>query len=49
MELLTQNWDLSKRLRMPAISRLQKVHNVDLVLQVLKSRGIQLNDEHGES
>ncbi|KAF6274417.1 assembly factor for spindle microtubules [Rhinolophus ferrumequinum] len=47
MELLTQNWDLSKRLRIPAISRLQKVHNVDLVLQVLKSRGIQLNDEHG--
>ncbi|XP_019493535.1 PREDICTED: abnormal spindle-like microcephaly-associated protein [Hipposideros armiger] len=47
MELLTQSWDLSKRLRVPAISRLQKVHNVDLVLQVLRARGIQLNDEYG--
>ncbi|XP_006155520.1 abnormal spindle-like microcephaly-associated protein, partial [Tupaia chinensis] len=49
MELLTQNWDLSKKLRLPAISRLQKMHNVDIVLQVLKSRGIQLNDEHGNT
>ncbi|XP_073904825.1 abnormal spindle-like microcephaly-associated protein isoform X1 [Castor canadensis] len=47
MELLTQNWNLSKKLRIPAISRLQKMHNVDIVLQVLKSRGIQLSDEHG--
>ncbi|EAW91272.1 asp (abnormal spindle)-like, microcephaly associated (Drosophila), isoform CRA_c, partial [Homo sapiens] len=46
MELLTQNWDLSKKLRIPAISRLQKMHNVDIVLQVLKSRGIELSDEH---
>ncbi|XP_012933393.1 abnormal spindle-like microcephaly-associated protein [Heterocephalus glaber] len=49
MELLTQNWDLSKKLRIPAISRLQKMHNVDLVLQILKSRGIQLSDEHGNT
>lgn len=49
MELLTQNWNLSKRLRIPAISRTQKMHNVDIVLQVLKSRGVQLTDEHGES
>jgi abnormal spindle-like microcephaly-associated protein len=48
MELLTQNWNLSKKLRIPAISRLQKMHNVDIVLQVLKSRGIQLSDEHGK-
>ncbi|XP_028918990.1 abnormal spindle-like microcephaly-associated protein, partial [Ornithorhynchus anatinus] len=47
MELLTQNWDLSKKLRIPAISRLQKMHNVDIVLQVLKERGVQLNDERG--
>ncbi|KAM4860799.1 abnormal spindle-like microcephaly-associated protein [Thomomys bottae] len=47
MELLTQNWNLSKKLRIPAISRLQKMHNVDIVLQVLKSRGIELSDEHG--
>lgn len=49
MELLTRNWDLSKQLRIPAISRLQKMHNVDLVLQVLRSRGVPLNDEHGEN
>ncbi|XP_007459726.1 PREDICTED: abnormal spindle-like microcephaly-associated protein homolog isoform X2 [Lipotes vexillifer] len=49
MELLTRNWNLSKKLRIPAISRLQKMHNVDIVLEVLKSRGIQLNDEHGST
>lgn len=49
MELLTQNWDLSKKLRVPAISRLQKIHNIDIVFEVLKSRGIQLNDEHGKN
>ncbi|XP_022434898.1 abnormal spindle-like microcephaly-associated protein isoform X3 [Delphinapterus leucas] len=49
MELLTRNWNLSKKLRIPAISRLQKMHNVDIVLEVLKSRGIQLNDEHGNT
>ncbi|XP_066094573.1 abnormal spindle-like microcephaly-associated protein isoform X1 [Saccopteryx bilineata] len=47
MELLTRNWDLSKKLRIPAISRLQKMHNVDIVLEVLKSRGVPLTDEHG--
>ncbi|XP_068397939.1 abnormal spindle-like microcephaly-associated protein homolog isoform X2 [Eschrichtius robustus] len=49
MELLTRNWNLSKKLRIPAISRLQKMHNVDIVLEILKSRGIQLNDEHGNT
>ncbi|XP_006892180.1 PREDICTED: abnormal spindle-like microcephaly-associated protein homolog [Elephantulus edwardii] len=49
MELLTQNWNLSKKLRIPAISRLQKIHNVDIVFEILKSRGIQLTDEHGNT
>lgn len=49
MELLTQNWNLSDKLRIPAISRVQKMHNVDLVLQVLKSRGVPLTDEHGNT
>ncbi|KAM5237781.1 abnormal spindle-like microcephaly-associated protein [Ctenodactylus gundi] len=49
MELLTQNWNLSKKLRIPAISRLQKIHNVDIVLQILRSRGIELSDEHGNA
>ncbi|XP_021053288.1 abnormal spindle-like microcephaly-associated protein [Mus pahari] len=49
VELLTQNWNLSDKLRIPAISRVQKMHNVDLVLQVLKSRGVPLTDEHGST
>ncbi|XP_006834297.1 PREDICTED: abnormal spindle-like microcephaly-associated protein homolog [Chrysochloris asiatica] len=48
MELLTQNWNLSKKLRIPAISRLQKIHNVDIVFEILQSRGIQLTDEQGK-
>ncbi|NXL79237.1 ASPM protein, partial [Leptocoma aspasia] len=49
VELLTKNWSLSKQLRVPAISRLQKVHNVDIVLNVLKERGVHLKDETGAS
>ncbi|XP_034866289.1 abnormal spindle-like microcephaly-associated protein isoform X1 [Mirounga leonina] len=49
MELLTRDWNLSKKLRIPAISRLQKMHNVDIVLQILRSQGIQLNDENGNT
>lgn len=47
MELFTQDWSLSSKLRLPAISRLQKVHNVDVALQVLQSKGVDLKDEHG--
>ncbi|XP_050950699.1 abnormal spindle-like microcephaly-associated protein isoform X2 [Labeo rohita] len=47
MELFTLNWTLSRKLRIPAISRLQKVHNVDVALQVLKDKGVDLKDEHG--
>ncbi|XP_061595024.1 abnormal spindle-like microcephaly-associated protein [Cololabis saira] len=46
-ELLVQDWTLSSRLRLPAISRLQKIHNVELALQVLRSRGVDLSDDHG--
>ncbi|XP_076010558.1 abnormal spindle-like microcephaly-associated protein [Genypterus blacodes] len=47
MELLVQDWKLTAKLRLPAISRLQKVHNVDVALQVLKSKGVDLKDEQG--
>ncbi|KAL8178197.1 UNVERIFIED_CONTAM: hypothetical protein K2H54_035587, partial [Gekko kuhli] len=47
LELLSKNWSLSKKLRVPAISRLQKMHNVNIALQVLKDHGIQLKDEYG--
>uniref|UniRef100_A0A671VNX9 Assembly factor for spindle microtubules n=1 Tax=Sparus aurata TaxID=8175 RepID=A0A671VNX9_SPAAU len=49
MELLIQEWSLSAKLRLPAISRLQKVHNVDITLQVLKSKGVDLKDERGST
>ncbi|CAH2311669.1 abnormal spindle-like microcephaly-associated [Pelobates cultripes] len=49
MELLTQNWDLSKKLRVPAISRLQKMHNVEVALQVLMEREVQIKDDKGVS
>ncbi|XP_067272183.1 abnormal spindle-like microcephaly-associated protein [Pseudorasbora parva] len=47
MELFTLDWTLSRKLRIPAISRLQKVHNVEVALQVLKDKGVDLKDEHG--
>ncbi|KAH0618335.1 hypothetical protein JD844_017438 [Phrynosoma platyrhinos] len=47
LELLSSDWSLSKKIRVPAISRLQKMHNVNIVLQALKDHGIHLNDEHG--
>uniref|UniRef100_UPI003AAD236D abnormal spindle-like microcephaly-associated protein n=1 Tax=Centroberyx gerrardi TaxID=166262 RepID=UPI003AAD236D len=47
MELFIQDWSLSRKLRLPAISRLQKVHNVDIALHVLKTKGADLKDEHG--
>ncbi|KAK0154627.1 Abnormal spindle-like microcephaly-associated [Merluccius polli] len=49
MELFLQDWSLSRRLRLPAISRLQKVHNMDIAFQVLKAKGIDLRDEHGST
>ncbi|XP_031733151.1 abnormal spindle-like microcephaly-associated protein homolog [Anarrhichthys ocellatus] len=49
MEILIQDWSLSAKLRLPAISRLQKVHTVGMALQVLKSKGVDLKDEHGSN
>eukprot|EP00794_Sanderia_malayensis_P015899 gene15899-17499_t len=45
VELLTKNWNLSSQLRVPAVSRLQKVHNVGVALQGLKEHGFQQNDQ----
>ncbi|XP_029284980.1 abnormal spindle-like microcephaly-associated protein isoform X2 [Cottoperca gobio] len=49
MELLIQDWSLSAKLRLPAISRLQKIHNVDMALQVLKNKGVDLKDDRGSN
>lgn len=48
MEVFTQDWSLSSKLRMPAISRLQKVHNVGVALQVLREKGVDLRDDQGK-
>ncbi|XP_028299451.1 abnormal spindle-like microcephaly-associated protein isoform X2 [Gouania willdenowi] len=47
VELLVHDWSLSAKLRLPAVSRLQKVHNVDVALQELRRKGVALKDEHG--
>ncbi|KAL3281233.1 hypothetical protein HHI36_004447 [Cryptolaemus montrouzieri] len=44
MELILLRNDLTERLRVPAISRLQKIHNVKLVFQSLNEAGF--NIEH---
>ncbi|KAG8436585.1 hypothetical protein GDO86_007624 [Hymenochirus boettgeri] len=49
MELLSKNWSLSKKLRVPAISRLQKMHNVEVALKALTEKGVRLDDERGVS
>ena len=40
IEVLTGSWSLSGELRVPAISRLQKIHNVSVVLGELARRGV---------
>uniref|UniRef100_A0A8C5SV63 Assembly factor for spindle microtubules n=1 Tax=Laticauda laticaudata TaxID=8630 RepID=A0A8C5SV63_LATLA len=49
LELLSSDWTLSKKLRVPAISRLQKMYNVKLAFEILNNHGIQLKDEHGST
>lgn len=45
MEIITTQDGLVSRCRMPANSKLQKVHNVDLALKALKSAGYELVGE----
>lgn len=42
MELITNSETLHDKLRVPAISRLQKIHNVDLALNALKAAGYEV-------
>lgn len=42
MEILLLRDDLTKRLRVPAISRLQRVHNVELAIQALKDADFEI-------
>jgi len=47
IEMLTQKWSLSSELRVPAISRLQKIHNVSITLRELDARGIVVESARG--
>ncbi len=42
MELLQQSCSLSAELRVPAISRLQKIHNVGLAFRALTDKGVDV-------
>jgi hypothetical protein len=46
MELLTHTGDISTALRVPAVSRLQKLHNVGLVFK--KFKGIKMAGGEGK-
>ncbi|XP_013394208.1 abnormal spindle-like microcephaly-associated protein homolog [Lingula anatina] len=47
VELLTRDWSLSSLLRVPAISRLQKIHNVEVALKALANRGLDVTTPQG--
>lgn len=45
MEIIAMRTDLMVKLRVPAISRLQRVHNVELALQALREAGYEIKGE----
>ena len=45
--MLTQDWKLSTSLRAPAISRLQKIHNVEVAFKELTHHGVELEGLRG--
>ncbi|GAB1599350.1 spindle-like microcephaly-associated homolog [Argonauta hians] len=47
VEILTGKWELTESLRAPAISRLQKIHNVNKVLNALLGNGMDLSVNKG--
>ena len=47
MELLSAEYRLSKELRLPAISRLQKIHNTQLVFDELARKNIEVASTKG--
>lgn len=45
--LLSNNWQCMPSLRGPAISRLQKIHNIELIFKVLTDKGVDLSTPEG--
>jgi len=44
VELVTGTSDLKTKLRVPAVSRLQKIHNVDVALKGLEATGLTITN-----
>ena len=47
LELQTADYRLGEQMRTPAISRLQKVHNVAVVFKALSDRGVDVHTYKG--
>ncbi|CAH1785861.1 unnamed protein product, partial [Owenia fusiformis] len=47
IELLTHNWELTKKMRCPAISRLQKIHNMEVVFKALRENNLDPETAEG--
>ena len=47
LELLSGDWTLSSQLRVPAISRMQKVHNVGVTFAALTKTGADMDSLKG--
>lgn len=45
LEVLINDWSLSKRLLPPPLNKTKKIHNVDVVLETLKMRRVSLTLE----
>lgn len=45
LDLLEENVAMKRNLRVPAISRLQKIHNMDVVFTILKDIGIDMEKD----
>lgn len=45
LDLLEENLAMKRNLRVPAISRLQKIHNMDVVFTILKDIGIDMEKD----
>ena len=46
--MLTERWTLTNELRVPAISRLQKIHNIGISFRILQEMGLELSTVKGE-
>jgi len=49
LELLSGDWTLSGQLRVPAISRMQKVHNVGVTFAALTRSGADMDSLKGRT